>query len=153
VNYDGELKIIVTIQDLTDSVNYKKMQLEQKDEKDSQFKIKRELDHVFTKHANALSNMAKDLPAQLNKLPSIKNFKLSSAEMFDTFSRYSDLVDIRLAQFTPKLMRFSPMDLYNDLADQDKGPTDKISFEMEKEMPRFVIGEFFRVNYLIVRLL
>lgn len=104
------------------------MQLEQKDEKDSQFKIKRELDQVFTKHANALSSMAQDLPADLNKLPSIKNFKVSSAEMFDAFSRYSDLVDIRLAQFTPKLTRFSPLELYNELADLDGLGTDKVSF-------------------------
>jgi len=97
--------------------------------------------------------MAKDLPPEANALPSIEAFKQSSAVMFDAFSRYSDLVDIRLSQFTPRLTQFSPKELFNDLKQQNKEMNENINFEFEGFIPKKVIGEFFRLNYLIVKLL
>jgi len=43
--------------------------------------------------------------------------------------------------------------LFNDLKQQNREINENINFEIEGFMPKKVIGEFFRLNYLIVKLL
>jgi hypothetical protein len=48
---DGEKRIILLISDITDSINHKKMQLKQKEDKVGQVLIGQELNKVFAKHS------------------------------------------------------------------------------------------------------
>jgi len=109
--------MIVVIRDMTDSINFEKLQLEEKEVKVGQVLVGMELVKVFTEHAVAIDASIYFKAGQDNAcpcLPVFKSLKHTESKLMTTMHQFKDLGAIRLGDFVPNKEKFNPKAFFDD---------------------------------------
>ena len=109
----GKEKIVVNIRDYTDIIKSEKAQVRKEQHKFSQVVIGKQLNTLVKEHKQVLSQVSEVLDAQPQFTKVSHNLKQTFSQLFVLYWHYRDL-DIRLAEFVPKIENFRPIDFFNN---------------------------------------